>query len=192
MNPLHASISEIERALASMGGDVIVEALRPGLSDAQIDSLTSDRDAGLSGSIRELYMIHDGQPEEHRGAFFPDDIRWLPLADAKAHTDEELAPILESSGCLEGEPEGSEHWWTIATFEDFSLVTNLESGRVFWLFEGESYFAAQNLAQFFERYLEVLKGGTYTVELQGEDEDDAYATISDSSGGWVYETLGSS
>jgi hypothetical protein len=177
-------LDEIRTLLESMGATPIVDGLRAGLTDADIEAQTEELQTPLRGLVRELYKIHDGQDEYHTGSFFPGDIPLSSLESALTLRTQELPQHLEGSEFLANEKEDPESWWPIATLEDYILVASLETERVFWIFETEGYFAANDLVEFFERYRDLLAAGAFVV-----NSGDGSCALVDPDDSWIYEKI---
>ncbi|MEO7733406.1 MAG: hypothetical protein ABIY55_20760 [Kofleriaceae bacterium] len=187
MESLKRAIDGVRAALTTLGAQRIIDGLQAGLSEAALSEMTKGLDVPPKGLVRELYKIVDGQSQwEHHGALFPNDIVLLSLESAASHRTDELARYV-SARVFDAQPESAASWWPIATFEDFTLVVSLDTERVFWLFESETYFASDNLVRFFEHYRDVLAAGGYEVETR--DGDEPYTKLKSRDDTWVYETL---
>jgi cell wall assembly regulator SMI1 len=171
-------IEAIERWMRKNGAPRLADNLARGASAAAIGAAEKKAGVAFPAALRDLYRLHDGQPEELD--CFVENLNLLSMA-AAAHAREtflrryvqgrygvlrcrEEAEAWTPTSLLDAEI--SERWWPLARMDGDFLVTNLDSGRVFWAAKDVPplKLAAESLPEFFATYLRRLEAGDYALE----------------------------
>lgn len=172
------TIAAIERWMRENGAPRLAANLAKRASPAAIAAV--ERRTGLTfpAALRDLYRIHDGQPEELD--CFIGSLNFLSMDAAAGDRETLLERYVRGRYGVLGyreeaeaweqtelqEDEISERWWPIARMDGDFLVINLDSGRVFWAGKDVPPLrvAAGDLPSFFATYLRRLEAGAYRLE----------------------------
>lgn len=168
---LAATLDEIEGQWRRLGAP-IVEALRPGLDGATMDSIAAAEGWSLPEELRVLYGWHDGADPDRRRSIGPGGFDFLTLGESLKETARNRAIFADAAPLY-----WPDEWFVFMTqgpqrlYMDTTRTgtrTTLPIGLVPWMPENMDVHLAGSLLQAASLWLWLLDGDHYHVERDGD------------------------
>ena len=172
MVTIEQSFETILQWMRENGASSVADNLAPGATAAALDASTAMFGFPVTGDLRALWALHDGQREEQHGFVEYYDLCSMQLArvsvDDIYFALEMIRPGKEvtDSGVTDAE-RSSKAWVRLAARDSDGYAVNADSGRVFALEHDEVpplKVVAPSVSVWLEDYAARVVAGAYDVE----------------------------